>query len=185
MQEVCCLWSVVLGVSPAWAVDVTLMLRKAGDRAEGHSERVPWFVHCGSVRCVGERAYVDVPFAEKDEAKRLGARWDMAERRWYAPPGREPGLSRWAPAAPLPAVLPGEDRTFGSGLFVDLIPASCWFTNVRSCVSARDWDRLRTLVYGRVGNRCEACGAGVHREHQVWLKRTSGGTTTTPPARSS
>ena len=127
-------------------------------------------MHCGSVQGVGERAYVDVPFAEKDEAKRLGARWDMAERRWYAPPEREAGLSRWAPAAPLPAVLPGEDRTFGPGLFVDLIPASCWFTNVRSCVSARDWDRLRTLVYGRVGNRCEACGAGVHREHQVWLE---------------
>jgi hypothetical protein len=103
-------------------------------------------MRCGSVRGVGERAYVDVPFAEKDEAERCGARWDMAERRWYAPPGRESGLSRWAPAAPLPAVLTGEDRTFGSGLFVDLIPASCWFTNVRSCVSARDWDRLRTVV---------------------------------------
>ncbi len=119
---------------------------------------------------LGERAYLDVPFAEKDEAKQCGARWDMAERRWYAPPGQAPGLSRWAPAAPLPAVLPGEDRACGSGLFVDLIPASCWFTNVRSCVSARDWDRLRTLVYGRAGNRCEACGAGVNREHQVWLE---------------
>ncbi len=47
-------------------------------------------MHCCSVRGVGERAYVDVPFAEKDEAKRCGARWDMAERRWYAPPGVEP-----------------------------------------------------------------------------------------------
>ncbi len=43
---------------------------------------------------------MDVPFAEKDEAKRLGARWDMAERRWYALPGREAGLSGWAPAPP-------------------------------------------------------------------------------------
>ncbi len=126
-------------------------------------------VHCGSVRCVGERAYLDVPFAEKDDAKRCGARWDAQVRRWYAPLAQA-GLSRWAPAAPLPAVSPGEDRTFGSGLFVDLIPASCWFTNVRSCVSARDWERLRTLVYGRAGNRCEACGASVNREHQVWLE---------------
>jgi len=123
-------------------------------------------VHCGSVRCVGERAYLDVPFAEKDDAKRRG---DAQVRRWYAPPAQA-GLSRWAPAAPLPAVLPGEDRSFGSGLFVDLIPATCWFTNVRSCVSTRDWERLRTLVYGRAGNRCEACGAGVNREHQVWLE---------------
>ncbi len=146
------------------------MLRGQVNEQRLVSEGVPWLVHCGSVRGVGERAYVEVPFAEKDEAKRLGARWDMAELRWYAPPGREAGLSRWAPAAPLPAVLPGENRAFGSGLFVDLIPASCWFTNVRSCVSARDWERLRTLVYGRAGNRCEACGAGVDREHQVWLE---------------
>jgi len=59
---------------------------------------------------------------------------------------------------------------FGSGLFLDLIPASCWFTNVRSCVSARDWERLRTLVYGRAGNRCEVCAATVDRERQVWLE---------------
>ena len=25
-----------------------------------------------------------VPFAEKDDARRLGARWDMARRVWYA-----------------------------------------------------------------------------------------------------
>ncbi len=33
-----------------------------------------------------------------------------------------------------------------------------------------DWDRLRTLVYGRAGNRCEACAATVDRERQVWLE---------------
>jgi len=41
-----------------------------------------------------------------------------------------------APALPDP--LPGENRTFGDGLFVDLIPASCWFTNVRTCLSPAD-----------------------------------------------
>jgi len=55
-------------------------------------------------------------------------------------------------------------------LFVDLIASSGWFTNVRSCVSARDWERLRTLVYGRAGNRCEVCAATVDRERQVWLE---------------
>jgi len=43
------------------------------------------------------------------------------------------------------ALLPGEDRSFGSGLFVDLVPSSCWFTNVRSCVDRRDWERLRRM----------------------------------------
>ena len=29
------------------------------------------------------RTNLIVPFAEKDEARRLGARWDMARRVWY------------------------------------------------------------------------------------------------------
>ena len=33
-----------------------------------------------------------------------------------------PGLDRWTARPPIPDVLPGEDRTFGDGLFVDLIP---------------------------------------------------------------
>jgi len=36
-------------------------------------------------------------------------------------------------------LLPREDRTFDDGLFVDLIPTSCGFTNVRTCVSPADW----------------------------------------------
>ncbi|HEX2546758.1 MAG TPA: DUF5710 domain-containing protein [Ramlibacter sp.] len=29
------------------------------------------------------RTYLNCPFAEKDEAKTLGARWDAAKKRWY------------------------------------------------------------------------------------------------------
>ncbi|MFD2270846.1 DUF5710 domain-containing protein [Undibacterium arcticum] len=32
--------------------------------------------------------FLDVPFAEKDSVKRLGARWDGAMRKWYIPPRR-------------------------------------------------------------------------------------------------
>jgi hypothetical protein len=59
--------------------------------------------------------------------------------------------------APLPDVLPGEDRSYGAGLFVDLIPKSSWFDNVRAAVDPADWDRLRHHVYRRAGYRCEAC----------------------------
>lgn len=56
--------------------------------------------------------------------------------------------------------LVGEDRTFGGNkLFVDLIPSTCWFTNVRSCIDPNDWNRLRKLVYERANNRCECCGS--------------------------
>ena len=37
----------------------------------------------------GDVQYLVVPFAEKDEAKRLGARWDAAARKWYVPAGKD------------------------------------------------------------------------------------------------
>lgn len=39
---------------------------------------------------------ISVPFAEKDGAKKLGARWNAERRSWYVPPGIEISLfSRW------------------------------------------------------------------------------------------
>ncbi|MGA6173849.1 DUF5710 domain-containing protein [Streptomyces sp. NPDC012600] len=118
----------------------------------------------------GERIWLDVPFAEKDEAKKGGARWDPAAKRWYAPRSGIAELQRWAPAPDIPDLLPGEDRSLGSGLFVDLVPSTCWFTNVRSCVDARDWERLRRMITGRAGQRCEICGAGEDRGTRRWLE---------------
>lgn len=44
-----------------------------------------------------QRFYIQVPFAEKDEAKQLGAKWDRQQQSWYVPKGQnvEP-FSRWA-----------------------------------------------------------------------------------------
>ncbi|GAA1874327.1 hypothetical protein GCM10009751_37340 [Myceligenerans crystallogenes] len=80
------------------------------------------------------------------------------------------GLQRWAARPDIPDLLPGEDRNLGSGLFVDLVPASCWFTNVRSCVSEKDWERLRRMITRRAQFRCEVCGAGEDRETRRWLE---------------
>jgi len=103
--------------------------------------------------------YLDVPYSEKDEAKRFGARWDQAARRWYDSRPPTPALQRWAARPEVPELLPGEDRSFGQGLFVDLVPSSCWFTNVRWCVTEADWERLRRPIVRRAEGRCEACGA--------------------------
>jgi len=70
-------------------------------------------------------------------------------------------LQRSAARPPIPDLLPGEDRAFGAGLFVDMIPRSCWFTNVRTCVTPQDWERLRHMITRRADRRCEACGACV------------------------
>ena len=48
-------------------------------------------------------------------------------------------------------VLPGEDPSSGSGLFMDLIPTTREFTNIRSCMRPAGWDRVKTLVMGRAG----------------------------------
>lgn len=38
------------------------------------------------------KIYLNVPYAEKDAAKALGARWDAANKSWYIPPGKDPAL---------------------------------------------------------------------------------------------
>jgi hypothetical protein len=75
---------------------------------------------------VKERIWLDVGFEEKDTAKASGARWDPGARRWYAPRPGITALERWLAREPLPYDLPGEDRALGSGLFVDLVPKTCW-----------------------------------------------------------
>lgn len=42
-----------------------------------------------------------VPFAEKDQAKRLGARWDAGRKRWYIDGHLDAALfSQWQPTPP-------------------------------------------------------------------------------------
>ena len=125
--------------------------------------------HSTQRRQTAARTYLDVPYSEKDQAKALGARWDNAARRWYDPHPPTSALTRWAARPDVPEELPGEDRSFGSGLFVDLVPRTCWFTNVRSCISEQDWERLRRPVVRRAQHRCEACAAPEDRAAGRWL----------------
>ena len=42
------------------------------------------------------KTYLNVPFAQKDEAKALGARWDAVEKKWFVPSGKDIVLfARW------------------------------------------------------------------------------------------
>lgn len=147
-----------------------------GDRVPGDHQRMrgefavtDWSVTQSRKGIIVAKSWLDVPYSEKDDAKALGARWDPGVKRWYAPPGREAALVRWAALPDIPQVLVGEDRSFGTGLFVDLVPSSCWFTNVRSCVAARDWERLRRMIIARAGGVCESCGRSPGTEaHERW-----------------
>ena len=43
-----------------------------------------------------EKTFLHVPFKEKEAAKALGAKWDRAEKKWYAPEGVDLApLSKW------------------------------------------------------------------------------------------
>ncbi len=43
------------------------------------------------------KIYINVPFAQKDEAKALGARWDAAQKRWYVLEDKDLSLfSKWS-----------------------------------------------------------------------------------------
>ena len=106
--------------------------------------------------------FLNVPFAEKDEVKTLGARWDAEYQSWFIPRGlsaeKIQALSRWIPAV---QKIVGEDRSFmGNRLFVDPVPESCWFKNIRSEVTKEYWDDIRRIVYRRARHKCEICGAG-------------------------
>lgn len=57
-------------------------------------------------------------------------------------------------------------------LTIELVPRTCWYTNVRSQVPRAEWDAIRRAVYRRAGHVCEVCGgAGAKHPvecHEVW-----------------
>lgn len=59
-----------------------------------------------------------------------------------------------------------------SRLSIELVPATCWYTNVRSNVSRKDWERCKDFVKERSGRRCEICGGVGSRYpvdcHEIW-----------------
>lgn len=47
-----------------------------------------------------EKTYLNVPFAQKDAAKALGARWDPAMKKWYVPADKDMALfAQWQTVA--------------------------------------------------------------------------------------
>jgi len=57
-------------------------------------------------------------------------------------------------------------------LTIELVPATAWYTNVRSNVPKEEWDRLRKIVYAEAGYLCEVCGGQGNKWpvecHEIW-----------------
>lgn len=110
---------------------------------------------------------LNVPFIEKDEAKKIGAKWDGDLKSWVAK-NDEPGLvSRWGVKG-LKEII-GEDRSFGgNNLYVDLIPNVIKLKNIQ--FDAVDFKSLSTYVLKRANHQCEICNSNVGLElHERWL----------------
>lgn len=61
-------------------------------------------------------------------------------------------------------------------LTVELVPQTCWYTNVRSNVPERIWDSIRKKSYKKAGHRCEICSDSGKNQgfkhdvecHEIW-----------------
>lgn len=96
--------------------------------------------------------YLNVPFQEKDDAKALGARWDVQARKWYAPEGSELALfHRWLPqelqaAQPQTPVISSEQAASYLVAGIQGIPLSQLLSNVQRVVAAAFQQGVWTLV---------------------------------------
>ena len=52
----------------------------------------------------------------------------------------------------------------------ELVPDSCWYSNLRSILSPAQWDIVRRDAYARAGGKCMICGAQTRRleAHERW-----------------
>ena len=52
----------------------------------------------------------------------------------------------------------------------ELVPDSCWYSNLRSILSPKQWDVVRREAYSRANGRCMICGRPAKRleAHEKW-----------------
>ena len=54
-------------------------------------------------------------------------------------------------------------------LTIELVPETCWYSNMRKVLSRAQWDKLRKQVYADYNHRCGICGAAGKLEcHEIW-----------------
>lgn len=52
----------------------------------------------------------------------------------------------------------------------ELVPDSCWYSNLRSHLKKSQWDKLRKDAYAKAGGKCMICSAKTSRleAHERW-----------------
>lgn len=71
-----------------------------------------------------------------------------------------------------------EDKIFLSQhknlkLQIELVPRSCFFSNIRSVLKKSQWDKIRNGIYSNASYRCQICGGQGTKHpvecHEVWI----------------
>ena len=83
-----------------------------------------------------------VPFEEKNEAKKLGAKWFADIKKWGVPFGYKiTPFKKWLPK-----------------LDIELVPSTCWFSNIRTILSDGQWKMVSKIVRQKNNYTCLFCG---------------------------
>jgi len=86
-----------------------------------------------------------VAFSEKEHAKSLGAKWDMKNKVWFVEKSN-----------PNHQMLQSQYPLF-TRADINLIPETCWYSNLRSILPKSKWDIVRKKTYSDNSLTCEFC----------------------------
>ena len=121
------------------------------------------------------KKYLNIHYNDRKKAKKLDIIWDKKEKKWYYEEDNKnipEILSLFKEDECKEIEIIGEDRTFGNNeLYIDMIPKTSYFKNVRSLFTKEDWNIIRHHIYKRVNNRCECCGCYRNKyleAHERW-----------------
>lgn len=115
--------------------------------------------------------YLNIPYKEKKVAKEYGAIWDKNIKRWFCEDESNELCNIYERYKDISII--GEDRSFGGNeLYIDMIPKTSYFKNVRSLFNDTDWNLIRHHIYERSFHRCECCGVKRFKyldAHERWI----------------
>lgn len=105
------------------------------------------------IHVADDRQPLLVPYDLRDEARRIGARWDPDLRTWsIARSHRSKAPRRMLPLRDRPDLEPPYIR-------INLIPQTSWGRNLRALMPKDEWREFaRAHVYARTGSVCLVCG---------------------------
>ena len=122
-----------------------------------------------------EKTFLAVPYKEKEQAKKFGAKWDKENKLWYAPEGTDlTPLAAWMPEkAPVPEPSMPPQEEFANALEQAGL-------NLRGKAPIMDGQIHRVPLIGRNGGDLDGAYCGYLDERPAgWMQNFSAGEKTT------